>query len=272
MAEPAPTQQPERLNVQEEFSALRKRFEEDPGRHTFNALICGELGTGKTHLLKTARKPVLGAFFDPGGYKTLEDEIERGEVIPLKYDGDDPFKPWAFRQFTQDFFELERKGLYNHIGTYALDSSTMFGEAILNYFVNKRGAAGKVPDGKQDYMPQKNEIRNWLNKILALPCDVIVTGHLESEKDEVTGRVAYRYATTGKGTFLFPALFDEVYVMSAEETSQGIKRSIITAATGRYLARSRLAQNGKIDAYMPPDIKNILKQACYPTEDKPLFK
>lgn len=260
------------LNVQEEFSALRKRFEEDPGRETFNALVLGELGTGKTHLLKTCRKPVLAAFFDPGGFKTLKDEIERGEVIPLRFEPDDPFKPWAFRNFTQKFFELEEKGLFNHIGTFALDSSTMFGEAILNYLTAKRGAAGKVPEAFTDYNPQKNEIRIWLNKILGLPCDVIVTGHLEANKDEVTGRIAYRYATTGKGTFLFPALFDEIYITTSEETSKGIKRSLLTASTGRYIARSRLAQNGKIEPYMPPNIKNILKLAGYPTEDKPLFK
>ncbi len=96
MAEPAPAQQPEQLNVKEEFATLRKRFEEDPGRDTFNALVLGELGTGKTRLLKTCRKPVLGFFFDPGGYKTLKDEIDRGEVIPLRFEPDDPHNPWAF--------------------------------------------------------------------------------------------------------------------------------------------------------------------------------
>jgi len=261
----------ERLNVQEQFAVLRKRFEEDPTRETFNALICGEAGTGKTYLLKTARKPVLVAGFDPGGHVTLREEIGKGEVIYLNFAPDNPFKPWAFRQFASEFQDLESKGIFNHIATFALDSSTMFAEAILNYFVAQRGAAGKTPNGKTDYLPQKTELRNWLNKILALPCDVIVTGHLESEKDEVTGRLTYRYATTGKGTFLFPALFDEIYVMSAEETSQGIKRSIITASTGRYLARSRLATNGKIEPYEAPNIKNILKKAGYPTEDKPLY-
>lgn len=261
--------QPQSLDVAASFAEIRKRFAEDPKRDTFNALVCGEMGTGKTYLAKTCRKPLLADFFDPGGYNTLRTEIDQGEVLPRNFSPDDPFKPWAFRDWANSWSTVEKLAPY--LGTYMLDSSTLWAEAILNYFLAQRGQAGKVPSGKADYLPQKNEIRNWMSKILSLPCDVIVTGHLEPEQDGVTGKVTYRYATTGKGTFLIPAMFDEVYVMISEETSKGITRNILTAATGRYAARSRLAQNGKIEPYMPPDIKNILKLAGYPTEDKPLF-
>lgn len=260
------------LDVKASFSQIRQTYENDPKLGTFNALICGEVGTGKTHIFKTCRKPVLIHMFDPGGEKTLKDEIDNGEVLVEKFAPDDPFKPWAFVQWVQRIRAEMRDGLFDHVGTFGLDSSTMWAESILNYFVAKRGAGGKTPDGKQDYMPQKTEIRNWLSTLLGLPCDVIVTGHLEPNKDEVSGKTTYRYATTGKGTFLIPALFDEVYVALAEDTAKGVNYKLQTAGADRYAARSRLAQTGNIERYTAPDIKDILAKAGYPTDDKPLFR
>ena len=259
------------LDVQKSFAAIRQQYKDDPKTGTFNLLLCGEMGTGKTHLLKTCRLPVLGHFFDPGGEITLRKEIEEGKVIPETFAPDDPFKPWAYVEWVKTMNGHLQSGLFDHIGTYALDSSTMWAEYILNYLVAKRGAAGKTPEGRTDYMPQKTEIRNWITKILGLPCDVIVTGHLEPTEDQVSGRVTYRYATTGKGTIIIPAQFDEVYVAEAEDGPKGVKYKLRTAGAGRYAARSRLASGGKLEMFEEPDIKAILKKVGYPTDDKPLF-
>lgn len=259
------------LDAKAKFSEIRKHFEDDPKNQTFNALVCGEMGTGKTHLLKTCRKPVLLHTFDPGGYVTVRDEMKRGEIIVESFAPDNPMQPWAYQTWVRTMEQRIREGIFEHIGTFALDSSTLWAETILYNLVAKRGKAGATPEGKLDYLPQKTEIRNWITRILALPCDVIVTGHLEPTEDLVTGRVTYRYATTGKGTFIIPAMFDEVYVAVAEETSKGVSYKLITAGAGRYAARSRLASGGKIDQYEDPDIKAILRKAGYPVEDKPLF-
>ena len=259
------------LDAQKSFAQIRQDYIDNPKVGTFNALICGEAGTGKTKLLETCRKPVLAHFFDPGGEITLREMIPKGELLPEIFAPDDPFKPWAFTSWAKILDQEIKSGLFEHIGTYALDSSTLWAESILNYLTAKRGMAGKTPDGKVDYMPQKTEIRNWITRILSLPCDVIVTGHLEPTQDQVSGRLTYRYATTGKGTIMIPALFDEIYVREAEDTSKGVSYKLRTAGAGRYMARSRLASGGKLDTFEEPDIKNILKKVGYPTDDKPLF-
>lgn len=263
-----PNQSPDAMK--EAFRKARETYANDPKKDTFNALICGELGTGKTHILKTARKPVWGHFFDEGGERTLRDEIDAGEVVPETFI-DDRMKPEAFRRWVTRFMEMQKSGIFHHIGTFALDSSTMWAEAIMNAVLLKRGAAGETPKAFEDYMPQKTLIKNWIGQILSLPCDVIVTGHLKETRDEVTGRVTYRYATTGDGTTLIPAQFDEVYVTLSEDTSKGVSYKLKTAGAGRYAARSRLAQGGRFETYEEPNIKHLLRKAGYPTDDKPLF-
>lgn len=260
------------LDVSKAFADIRSGYENDPRRDTFNLLLCGEMGTGKTHILKTARKPVLGHFFDPGGEKTLAKEIKEGTVLPETFAPDDPFHPWAFTAWEKRMKEIQRSGIMNHIGTYCLDSSTMWADSILNHLTAKRGAAGKTPDGKIDYIPQKTEIKNWISVILGFPCDCIVTGHLEPTEDQVSGRTTYRYATTGKGTIIIPAMFDEVFVAIAEDHSKGVNWKIQTAGAGRYAARTRLGAEGKLEQFEKPDIKAILKKVGRPTDDKPIYK
>lgn len=268
--QPPKPQEAQLKATQDQFKAIRERYENDPKANTFNALICGEMGTGKTHILKTCRKPVLVHMFDPGGERTLMDEIKKGEIIVENFAPDNPYKPWSFLQWKRRIEELISSNFFDHIGTFALDSSTLWAEAILNYFVAQRSPGG-IPEAYKDYMPQKNEIRNGIDRILSLPCDCIVTGHLEATKDEVTGRVTYRYATTGKGSVMIPAKFDEVYVALSEEGSKGVNYKLQTAGAGRYAARSRLAQGGKLNQFEPSNIKHILEKVGYPTEDKPLF-
>ena len=141
----------------------------------------------------------------------------------------------------------------------------------MNSILKKEGIAGQAPRWSHDYVPQKIEIRNWVREMLDLPCDFFMTGHLEGTKDDVSGAMAYRYMTTGQGTTLIPALFDEVWVMSPKKSPAGVTYRILTKATGTYLARSRLAEEGLLDVYEDADFKKILKKAGFDYDDRPLI-
>lgn len=256
-----------------EVAKLKEAYENDPRQHTFNLLLLGESGTGKTFLCRTARKPVHIDSFDPGGTKGLRDEIAKGEVIvDTSYESENPVNPGAFLSWKNTFDKRCRMGYFNHIGTYVLDSSSTWSDAIMNYILKKAGIAGEAPRFTKDYTPQKIEIRNWIKKMLDLPCDFILTGHLEAQKDEIDGKVRMRYLTTGKGTQTIPLMFDEIWVMEPKETSSGVQYRILTQATGTYTARSRLAKKSLLAQYEETDIKKLLKKAGLPTDDKPLFK
>jgi len=260
------------LIIKAEVQKLQTMYQEDKSNHSFNCLLLGESGSGKTFLMRTARKPVHIDSFDPGGAKGLDDFIKKGEIIvDSRYANEDPRKPFAWELWKKEMLKREQMGYFESIGTYVLDSSTTWAETIMNQILKNAGLAGGAPRFTHDYNPQKIEIRNWLRELLSLPCDFILTGHLESQKDEVTGGLSYRYATTGKGVQTIPLLFDEIWVMSPKAGSKGVDYRILTQSTGTYVARSRLAKEGLLSQYEEADIKSILKKAKIDSSDKPLF-
>jgi len=260
------------LKIQTEVKKLQEMYKESPRSDCFTALILGESGAGKSYLLRTARKPIHLDVFDPGGTKNLDDMIKKGEIVAdVRWMGEDPRKPHVFKEWEKVSAQRLKDGYFEYFGTYAIDSSTTWTTAIMNQQMLEAGLAGTAPRFTHDYGPQKVKIQNWINSFMNLPCDFFLTGHLEGIKDEVTGRMSYRYMVTGKAQITIPLLFDEIYVLDPKGTSNGVEYRILTQATGTYLARSRMSKEGKLDMYEKPDIKNILKKCGYSTQDKPLF-
>ena len=258
------------LDIQKEIDELRKLYKEDPRQKTFNLLLLGKYGTGKTFLLRTARKPVFIDSFDPGGTKCLRKEIEAGDIlVDTRWEGDDPMNPRAFAEWYPTFNERVKSGFFESFGTYCLDSSTTWTMSILSAYLKKKGGVTAVPNYKDHYHYQMLDVRAYVKKMLDLPCDTILTGHLELKQEGDSGRMEFAYATTGKGSYIIPTLFDEVWVASTKETSKGVDYRLLTENDGLYSARSRLKAGGLLETYETPDIKKILAKAGLATDDKP---
>ena len=254
----------------EEIAKLRQAYADDPKQKTFNLLLLGEMGTGKTFILRTARLPVHTDSFDPGGTKGLRDEIAAGKIIAdTRYESEDRLRPFVYQIWKTEFMRRRSEGYFDRMGTYCLDSSTSWSEAVMNRILQKAKMEGEAPRFTKDYTPQKIEIQNMMRYMLDLPCDFILTGHLEQYMDQGEQAIRYRYMTTGKGAIIIPTLFDEVYVMDPKKTSDGVKYRVLTQNTGTYTARSRLAKGGLLSMYEEPDIKGILRKAGMDVSDKP---
>lgn len=235
-------------------------YEEDKSQRTFNAIIAGDMGTGKTSILATARKPVLVHSFDPGGTKVLRPEIEKGEIIPdTRFEAEDPKSPTVFRLWEEEFKKLRDEGVFNELGTFAIDSITTFADAAMNEILRRQGRSGGVPY-QQDYLVQINVLRDYMKVFTTLPCDVIVTAHLDPLKDELTGRVQMQIMVTGKLRVKIPLLFDEIYVATTKRTSKGVEYVLLTRNDGYYQARTRIGR-GVFETYEKPDITYLLKKA-----------
>ena len=89
-----------------------------------------------------------------------------------------------------------------------LDSLTFFGKATLDYC----SASSQHPiPAQSDYMTQMTYIEQFISRLNALPCIVVVTAHEESASDMVTGQLFKNVAITGKLSGRIPGYFDEMY-------------------------------------------------------------
>ena len=266
-------------DAQEELQKVRDYYKGDPLQKRFSALVTGETNAGKTFLLRTARKPIHIDSFDPGGTKCLRDLIEKGDIIAdTRYEDEDPYEPKAFAEWMKAVDLRFHLGYFKQFGTYCIDSATTFGEAVMAYGLGMKSRAGESPMHNRDYMPQKTFMNNYIRKLMTLPCDFILTGHLREIRkllsiDSKTGiareEIKYRFYTTGQAVVTIPLLFDEIYVITGEEGREGPKRSMLIDSMGTYIARSRLKADGKLNSVEEPDLKKLLKKAGFASEDKP---
>jgi hypothetical protein len=260
------------LDIKKEFDDIRRMYQESSTRETSAFLIYGGSGSGKTRLLKTCRRPIHVDSFDPRGTTTIRDEIKEGWILAdTRFETEDPFKPTAFDLWDKEYERRQREGYFNHIGTYAIDSATMWSSAAMNNVLkNSKGGsrAGSQPF-QQDYLPAMYMIENAVKDFLSLPCDIVLIAHENELKDDITGKLYVTPLFTGKLQQKIPLLFDELYHMEVVRTSSGFKYSMLTKSDGTYRARTRLGKEGIFLANEEPDIKALLKKAGYGTEDKP---
>jgi len=267
-------------DYQQEIKKVKEYYQGDPLQKRFSVLITGETNAGKTYLLRTARKPIHIDSFDPGGTKCLSDLIKKGDVIAdTQWEGDDPFSPDKFAKWMRAIDIRFQIGYFEHFGTYCIDSATSFGDAVMNYQLADKGREGEAPMHRRDYMPQKTYMTNYIKKLMSIPCDFILTGHLREIRklvsiDAKTGiaheEIKYRFYTTGQAVVTIPLLFDEIYVLIGEDgRGRTPRRKLLIDSLGTYVARSRLKATGKLDATEEPDIKKLLKKAGFDANDKP---
>ena len=267
-------------DYKKELDKVKGFYEGDPLQKRFSALVTGETNAGKTYLLRTARKPIHIDSFDPGGTKCLRDLIKKGDVVAdTQWESDNPFNPTAFARWMKTIDIRSQIGYFNHFGTYCLDSATTFGDAVMNYQLANKSRAGEAPQHRHDYNPQKVYMTNYIKKLMRIPCDFILTGHLREIKklirvDAKTGiateEIKYRFLTTGQAVVTIPLLFDEIYVITGKDSrGREPKREMLIDSLGEYIARSRLKANGLLNATEPPDIKALLKKIGLDWGDKP---
>ena len=269
------------LNIKVELDKLRAMYTADIAQDTFNALWLGEVGTGKTTLLKTCRFPILVHSFDPGGTKVLKKEIEEGKVIvDSRYEKEDANNPTAYHAWEEEFFRLRAGGVFDKVGTYCLDSFTTWFECLKNQITARKAVKPKATSGyrgitsrsiglmeQADWQVAGNIVRDMSKLCTALPCDFIMTGHLLLEKEDVSGRMIAYFNSIPSLRVNVPLLFDEIYVLLCQETSSGVARKLLTQPTGKYVARTRIGA-GKFALYEEPDIKALLTKAGLPATDK----
>lgn len=268
------------LDKKLDFSAMSRELEEAYRNSLvtqgISVLLLGEVGAGKTFFARTAPKPVYIDVFDPGGAVGLRNLItpDSGIIADVRWSTDDLYKPTAFRDWRQEIKKRLSNGFFEQVGTYVLDSATMWAEAIVRDIMARRNSPGKLPDDyKTHWKPQKEAIREGIDTLMSQPCNFILTGHLKpvyAGKSQDKRIVGYKMNTVGDLAEYIPQQMDEIWLASKKKAGpRSIEYYIQTESTGLYDLRSRLKADGVLDPIEPADFRAILKKAGFPHEDKP---
>ena len=275
MTTPAPTP-----TAAELLRKVQSAYASDASQSTFNALIYGVAGTGKTNILRTCPRPVLLHSFDPGGSKTVRDLVdEKTFFVDSSFEHEDRERPSAFDLWLKTVQELEKANVFDKLGTFCIDSFTTFSQALQNAVLRgvKRTAGTPLQlFGKTLLMPEIRDyqiitmqMRDIIKECAAKGCHFLLTAHETLDKDEATGSILSSMAATPSLRAMLPTVFDEVYRAEIERTSAGLNYRLLTRNTGVYLARTRIGNNGVFSIYEPQDIRSLLKRAGLPSDDKP---
>ena len=253
------------LRIKERAEATRNRYAESSSKYS-NFLVYGDFGTGKTQLASTCPTPVFIDSFDPGGTKTLalQDGIEKGDIIvENKWEADSWKDPFAFNEWEKEMEQRKKEGLFDHIGTYVLDSATKWADCMM-WEILRRGTRGKTRKGGnpelQDYLVQQMTAVDWLGVLMGYPCHTLVTGHIGLIKDEVSGKIETGLLLAGKLSEKVPLVFDEKYVSLVKNSSGGVNHTLLTKNDGYYKAETRMG-GSRFEQHEKPDINALLRKA-----------
>ena len=216
-------------------------------------LLCGNSGSGKTHLTATYTSgPIHYYMFDRGGEKTIEKIASTRSDITL-----DNFSKseQMFSDFWKQYQEDEKSGLFDWLaennGLLVLDSLTNANLKAIEEIAKKAGITpsgiGKKIDMKLGMAPPHwGQLLNWMTTLVAslqeLPCAVAVTVHLHTimNKDqEVVGRYP---SVNGQFRQLLATDFDESYLL----TTRGSQREIYFTEKLSFEAKSRVFSMTKV--------------------------
>lgn len=264
------------------FRAVRARQETLYADPHIRVMLLGVKGSRKTSFIKTARKPIFIDSFDPGGTLSIDDFIKDPAnecYVDAQYETEDLRAPTAMDAWEREFEGRCKDGFFNSLGTYVLDGYYLMMESLLAKQRKKFGV-GAIDDMTPESAVKGKDLRNlygmfleanlyWTRRILNLPCNVIMTCHLDTYMDVTIGRTETTILAPGNASKeRVPVPFPEVWVRVQEEENGKLTDSIITGPSGRYRGSTRIGKMGKLALKETPDFCAILRKCGYPTESK----
>lgn len=211
-------------------------------------LLYGPAGTGKTCFAAGLPTPILyldfdakvdsAALFFKGDKERLE-QIDVRQLAPTLTQS-----PMVeLEKIIQTELIPQQKSGEMKYKTLVLDSLTTFSAAALKYIVETNPGI-KRPVSKQgqqptpsDYGILKREFAKLIPGLLSLPMNVIMLGHISTERDDTTGEIIRGTMLDGSFGKELPIYFKEVWVSRVDEKGQYLAQ---TKSDTKFTCRSQI--------------------------------
>lgn len=236
---------------------------------TIKLLIYGDSGAGKTVAATSFPGPVFVHDFDgkvisAANFWRTKNPEQLGQIDYQSYNEINEKEKWdtvknryaTFFGWLVEMQTIVREKKPFPYKTVVLDSLTTYSDLLLAEIIRQTKHTLKTPipgrddiPGLQTYQVNGVHFKAQLNDFLALPCNVIVTAHLDVDKDELTGRIERKPKMSGKLATYLPIVFGEVYRQYVEGTGAGRKYVWQTQSSAEYNCRSQIPNlPDKVDA------------------------
>lgn len=211
-------------------------------------MVYGNSGAGKTVFASSFPGPIYFCDFD-GKISSAASYLSKNNPDKIKEIEFDDFTDKTkakglrpYQSFLKKLEELEKDTKAGKYKTVVIDSLTTLSDAMMEEIMaSNPGIKGPVPGvpGMQHYLLLSFQFKQLIKRLLAMPCNVVMLGHIKVDKDEVTSRIVYRPMLSGQLPEQIPILLEEVY-RAYVETKDG-KTSYLaqTQAAGGYVARTQ---------------------------------
>jgi len=181
----------------------------DASTYKWKVFLAGPSGSGKTQSIVTLPGKNLVVDFDGRASTLAGHDID---IYPcLELDSKLP-EAWNKAENLRRIMTAEiKKGIFPYSGVI-FDGLTMMGRISLNWALTLdpgRGLGGSA--ARQHYGPQMDALGKYVLATLALPINIVYTGHLELLEEEETGAHKFYPKITGKLRTEVANWFNETY-------------------------------------------------------------
>ena len=185
-------------------------------------LLYGMSGSGKSCFASSLPTPMLFLDFDGKAdsaalfHKNDPERLKQIDVRQLAQNFSQSPIAELEKIISTELIPQEKSGKMN-FKTLVLDSITTFSSATLKHIVDSNPGIKRVvtkqvqQPGMQDFGILKREFSKLIPNILALPCNVVMLGHISTEKDDISGEIIRGPAMDGSFAKDLPIYFKEVW-------------------------------------------------------------
>lgn len=214
----------------------------------FKILVYGNAGTGKTCFAAGFPTPTLYLDFDNKVdsaavfFKQDKERLEGIDVRSLSPSLTSSPIQELEKIIREELIPQEKSGQMKY-KTLVLDSITTFSSAVLAHIVRSNPGIKRVETkqgpqpGMQDYGILKREFQRLVPGILGLPMNVIMLGHISTEKDDLTGELIRGPLMDGSFAKELPIYFKEVYRSYVDEKGNHLLQ---TKSDSKYACRNQV--------------------------------